>query len=202
MGQRSQIYLRYNIEYQDKQYKGLIARYYPWNYGERMISRARSIIEYIKDKYLEYPYHFTHQDGIEQLIKYCDINFDIRDIVASMDIIKQVMNSSDPDDYEIFDQDNNDGQLYIDVVNDRIKYCFLKSCQDFNPMNGEEYMKWDCECDEYPNWHIPNKYMKRDTIHYTEDNIAEIDSMAELMTQDEIEDFIGEDYSYLFAPMF
>lgn len=69
-------------------------------------------------------------------------------------------------------------------------------------MNGEEYMKWDCECDACLNWHIPNKYMKRDTIHYTEDNIAEIDSMAELMTQDEIEDFIGEDYSYLFAPMF
>lgn len=65
MGQRSQIYIRYNIEYQGKQYKGLIARYYPWNYGERMISRARSIIEYIKDKYLEYPYNFTNQSELE-----------------------------------------------------------------------------------------------------------------------------------------
>lgn len=202
MGERSQIYIRYNIEHRGKQYKGLIARYYSWNYGSRMISRARSIIEYIKNKYLEYTYHFTNQDGIEQLIRYCDINFDMKDIMMSTDIIKQVLDSPDPDDYEIFDQDNNDGQLYIDVVNDRIKYCFLKSCQDFNPMDGEEYMKWNQECDEYPNWHIPNQYTKRKEINYTEDNIAEIDSMAELMTEDEIEDFIGDNYNYLFAPMF
>ena len=43
MGQRSQIYIRYKTE---TGYH-LIANYYQWNYGERMISRARYGIEYL-----------------------------------------------------------------------------------------------------------------------------------------------------------
>lgn len=59
MGQRSQIYIRYNVNYvygsatdhpKTQNFKGLIARYFQWNYGERMISRARYIIEEIKDE--------------------------------------------------------------------------------------------------------------------------------------------------------
>jgi len=42
MGQRSQIYVRYNK-------KLVVTNYYQWNYGERMIRRARYGIEYIKD---------------------------------------------------------------------------------------------------------------------------------------------------------
>ena len=38
MGQRSQIYVRYTNE---KGEHFLTARYFGWNYGERMISRAR-----------------------------------------------------------------------------------------------------------------------------------------------------------------
>ena len=58
MGQRSQIYIRYNVNYVSgaatknpttHNYKGLIARYFGWNYGERMISRARHTLEWIKD---------------------------------------------------------------------------------------------------------------------------------------------------------
>ena len=41
MGQRSQIYVRYNGDI-------IVANYYQWNYAERMISRTRSILEYIK----------------------------------------------------------------------------------------------------------------------------------------------------------
>jgi len=47
MGQRSQVYVRYNK-------KLVVTNYYQWNYGERMISRARYGIEYIKDSLLEY----------------------------------------------------------------------------------------------------------------------------------------------------
>lgn len=45
MGQRSQIYVRYN---KSNTQKGLIANYYSWNYSERMISRARWGIEFIE----------------------------------------------------------------------------------------------------------------------------------------------------------
>ena len=47
MGQKSQIYVRFDKEL-------VVANYYRWNYGERMISRARYGIEYIKDCLLEY----------------------------------------------------------------------------------------------------------------------------------------------------
>ena len=47
MGQRSQIFVRYEENGQKK----MIARYYQWNYGGRMISRARYGIEWLKDMY-------------------------------------------------------------------------------------------------------------------------------------------------------
>ena len=202
MGQRSQIYIRYNVEYNGTRYRGLIARHFQWNYGERMVSRARYIIEYIKDAYLTFPYSFASTTEIKKLERYCDINFDMKDVVISTDIIDEVIKYRDSDISTIFDDHNNDGQLYIDVTNDRIKYCFTKYCHDGDPINGEEYMKWDVEHENHPNWHIPYQYMKRNIINYTEDNIAEIDSMAELMTSEELENFINDDYSYLVAPSF
>lgn len=201
MGQRSQIYIRYNVEYNGTRYRGLIARYFQWNYGERMVSRARYIIEYIKDAYLTFPYSFASATEIKKLERYCDINFDMKDVVISTNIIDEVK-YGDSDISTIFDDHNNDGQLYIDVTNDRIKYCFTEYCHGGKPMNGEEYMKWDTETDDHINWHIPYQFMKREVINYTEDNIAEIDSMAELMTRAELEDFVNDDYSYLVAPEF
>ena len=45
IGQRSQIYIRLKDRNNNKY---LFAKYYGWNYGERMISRARYGIDYIK----------------------------------------------------------------------------------------------------------------------------------------------------------
>ena len=57
MGQRSQIYIRYNGDIK-------VANYYQWNYGERMISRARAIIEILNDEYLEYGWCFEDKHYI------------------------------------------------------------------------------------------------------------------------------------------
>ena len=54
MGQRSQIYVRYNKD----GINHLIARYYQWNYGERMISRCKHSIEWIKS-ILDYDWYLT-----------------------------------------------------------------------------------------------------------------------------------------------
>ena len=60
MVERSQIYIRYNVNYmrgsltenpEAHNYKGLIARYFQWNHGERMVRRARYVIESIKDEF-------------------------------------------------------------------------------------------------------------------------------------------------------
>ena len=212
MGERSQIYIRYNVNYmigsltenpEAHNYKGLIARYFQWNYGERMISRARYIIEEIKDEFLEYKWMFGNDERLEKLKRLCDVNFDIKDITLSSDIIKEVTEYDNVNVQDIiFNQPNNDGKFFIDVTDNGIKYCFMTSDNDGEPMNGENYMKWNCEGEDHPDWHVPYKYMKKNTILYTERNIKKIDKMATLMTKEEVRSFINDDYSYLIAPLF
>ena len=51
MGERSQIFIKTN--YTDKEGNTetkLYAIYYQWNYNERMISRMKSLAEWIKDE--------------------------------------------------------------------------------------------------------------------------------------------------------
>lgn len=206
MGQRSQIYIRYNVNYEQcsgvYNYKGLIARYFGWNYGERMVSRARYIIEYIHDNYMKYKWTFGNSECLEKLKWICNTNFDMKDIVFSSDIIKEVAEDMDGDMEYLFNQDNNDGQLFIDITDAGIKYCFMKYYNEGEPMNGENYMKWNCENKDRPDWHIPYEYMNKKTISYTERNIKKIDKIATLMTPEEIKSFVEDDYSYLFAPLF
>ena len=206
MGQRSQIYIRYNVNYEQcsgvYNYKGLIARYFGWNYGERMVSRARYIIENIHDNYMKYKWTFGNSEYLEKLKWICNTNFDMKDIVFSSDIIKEVMEDFDGDTDYLFNQDNNDGQLFIDVTDDGIKYCFMEFYNEGEPMDSDQYMKWNCEHEAHPNWHIPYEYMDKETIDYTEKNIEEINKMATLMTTEEIKAFVEDDYSYLFAPLF
>ena len=45
MGQRSQIFVRFEKELGEKE---IVARYFNWNYGERMISRVYHTIDWIK----------------------------------------------------------------------------------------------------------------------------------------------------------
>lgn len=203
MGQRSQIYIRYNVtDDYGKNYKGLIARYFQWNYGERMVSRARYIIEEIKDEFMEYKFLFGDSWKIKKLEHYCDVNFDMKDITLSSDIIKEVEEDCNGDTSYLFGQDNNDGQLFIDVTNDGIKYCFMRYYNEGEPMDAEQYMKWNCEREDHPDWHTPYKYMNEKTIQYTEENIKTIGKIATAMTAEEIEEFVNADYDYLFVPEF
>jgi hypothetical protein len=129
----------------------------------------------------------------------------MKDIVMSCDIVKEWEDEFPDDnfnDYVFKGQDNNDGQLYIDVTDDGIKYCFTQYCADSEPMNSEQYMKWNCENENRPDWHVPYEYMNQETIDYTEENIEQIEKIATLMTMEELKSFIEDDYSYLYAPLF
>lgn len=205
MGQRSQIYIRYNVNCNGCNYKGLIARYFGWNYGERMISRARYVIEEISEEFMKFKYYFRDEEKLDKLVRFCETNFDMKDIVRSLDIIENVKESAEcvgdvdyHDSGYIFDQDNNDGQLFIDVTDSGIKYCFMQFYDEGEPMDGEHYMKWNRECVAHPDWHVPYEYMNEETIAYTEENIKAIDEMAVLMTPAEIKAFVTDDYAYLF----
>lgn len=196
MGQRSQIYIRITDEDNNKI---LIAKYFQWNYAERMISRARYGIEYIKDT-LEY----IGQNNVQKRInKIFDINFDMKDVALSQDILEELRsefweNKSLANDYIFQYQDNNDGKLFIDCNQNsgEIKFCFTD--YDMNILSPNKYMEWDIG----KKWTSPNFYNDpkldedwKKIIPICKDNIKFINENAKLMTDIELKNFIDDDYS-------
>lgn len=192
MGQRSQIYIHFHVGDDE----GMTARYFQWNYGQHMISRARSVIEFL-EKCRKKPFRFRGVESMTILSRFCDIDFDMRDMDISVDILEYCKSSGNFDAESVFGQPNNDGQLLIDVTDDGIRYCFIDYYTEPTPMNAEQYMKWNTECESYPDWHKPDEYTDRETIAYTERNIAFIDSVAVLMTEQEVREFLDRDYNLL-----
>lgn len=197
MGQRSQMYVRINRP-NGKYY--LCARYFQWNYGTRMVSRARGTLEWLlgmKDFYG----HLEHYCK-EKLSRIMEINFDYKDVVLSADILKEYADGYYSDPIDIFTgQDNNDGQFILDVniqyekeknifeVPAKFKYAFLNCCSE-NPMDGLGYMEWESDS-------LVNDWKKcyPKEVKYTERNSRYIDKRATLMTDAEVEAYINYDYT-------
>ncbi len=189
MGQRSQIYVRCNK-------KLVVANYYHWNYAERMISRARWGIEYIKNILIGYKdYIFNDPYYMQTLSRVFDTNFDRKEVQISTDIIEEWKEQFPDDNFNdvVFRwQDNNNGKLFIDIFEDgTIKYAFLdRKCDTGNIMSASQYMNWDCE-----DWK-ENEYIEDEQKILCKNNLKVIEEIAVLMTQDEVEDFINYDYGY------
>ena len=182
MGMRSQIYVKYNDRL-------IIANYYGWNYGERMISRARYGMEYLK-YYVDNDCTWDFINGnVEKYRRYFDVNFDYQDIVMSQNILEEYKKSHDSitimDTYDevlsfiYYEQDNNDGKLLIDVKGKTIKYAFVDyDINTDNIMTPEQYIKWD----------VNGAVEDAETLAK---NIEVINSIAELMTCEEVEKFVS-----------
>ena len=191
MGQRSQIYIRYKDE------KGvqLIARYFGWNFGERMVSRARGIIEWLDEYKDNFEWLFNNCTKMLALQRVCDVNFDMRDVLIST-CIKEEIREQFPDEVEheglanyLFGQDNNDGQLLIDVSSGQIKYAFIPYYTEADKvMNATDYMEWDCG----KNW---ANTRGKDVVEYTTKSIRYIYDHAKLMTAKEVAEFLAYDYT-------
>lgn len=189
MGQRSQIYIRISDDYNEK--PTLIAKYFQWNFAERMISRARHGIEYIKSC-AEYLSSDTVKERISKIF---DVNFDMKDVALSTDIIKEWIEYSSKyygldeiNDYIFNAQDNNDGKLFIDVDKEgNIKYCFTD--YDMQILSPEKYMDWDFE-----NWQ-KSEYLDKEDVAICINNINYIMKNAKQMTGTELEEFMKFDYS-------
>ena len=184
MGQRSQIYVRYGN-------KLVVANYYQWNFGERMISRARYGIEYIKDNVIQYKdYIFNNSYEMKRLGRIFDVNFDMKDVQMGQNIVQEWKEQfSDKklfNDVVFKQQDNNDGKLFVDILKDgTIKYAFLDSeCDIENVMSANQYMDRN-----YKNWK-KSKFIESEQKLLCINNIKAIKEMAELMTKEEVEDFI------------
>lgn len=189
MGQRSQIYIRIADDYNEK--PKLFAKYFQWNFAERMISRARYGIEYIKDC-AEYLASDTVKERINKIF---DVNFDMKDVAISVDIIKEWIEFTSKyygleeiNDYIFNAQDNNDGKLFIDVdKKGNIKYCLTD--YDFKILSPKQYMNWDFE-----NWEN-SEYLDKEDVEICKRNIEYINKNAKQMTQEELQDFMDYDYS-------
>lgn len=185
MGQRSQIYVRYTKD--GKKY--LTARYYQWNFGERMISRCRHTIEWIKE-YLEYDWHLTTET--EKLKRILDTNFDMKDVVLGQDIVKEWKEDFPEENFNEFVfkyQDNNDGKLLIDIKDGIIKYAFLDwNCNTDKIMSAARYMNWNSK-----GWRT-SEYIDKEQKALCVRNIKYISKHAQLMTKEEVEEFINYNY--------
>ena len=186
MGQRSQVYIRIASEYDKNPI--LYAKYYGWNFGERMISRARHGIEYIKS-YLKYKSDKNTQEKINKIF---DVNFDMKDIMITSDIISEWIelfsDTYQANEYIFECIDNNDGKLFIDISKDnKIKYCFTN--RNMKILSPKQYMDWDIE-----NWEN-SKYLDKEDIEVCKNNIKFIEENAIQMTEEELQEFIDYDYS-------
>lgn len=187
MGHRSQIYVRYNK-------KLVVTNYYKWNYGEIMIRRARYGIEYIKENYIEYrDWIFNDTSYLRKLSHIFDVNFDMKDVAISQNIVEEWKEEFQEDNFNEFVfrmQGNNDGKLFVDISEDgTIKYAFLDyECNTDYIMNATQYMDWNSE-----EWE-KSEYISEEGKQSCKENLEKIEEMAELMTKSELEDFINYDY--------
>lgn len=183
MGQRSQIYIRFYDKNENRQ--ELCALYFQWLYGDFMISRARHGIEWMQERKFDMWYYKKY------LQKVFEVNFDIRDVTFSCDILKEwaefeKLGGTTARNYIFYGQDNNDGKLFIDIDKDgNIKYCFTDD--ELNILSAENYMKWD----EPDFLKRPNK----NAIETCKNNIEWLNNNAVLMNRKELNNFIDADYS-------
>lgn len=185
MSQYSQIYIIYTKE--GKSY--LIARHYNWNYDERMISRCRYALKWIK-KVIDCDLYFTTEP--EKLQRILDTNFDMINVQIGCDIIKEYQEQFSEDDFNeyVFKmQPNNDGKLFIDIKKGIVKYIFLDDNCDTNKlMSARQYMDWD-----YEDWK-ENKHIEERQKILCEENLHELEKYAITMTKGEVEEFLNCNY--------
>lgn len=191
MGQRSQIFVRFEKELGEKE---IVARYFNWNYGERMISRVYHTIDWIK-RHLEVtgcdPGQYLSWNR-KKLIRILDTNFDICDIVITSNILKEYEEcdwNMSLNDFMFHGQDNNDGKAFIDVKRDgTIKYALLT--RENALCSPSEYMSWDIGKD----WKTPNKRFPKQMRDITLNNIQELSILASPMTEEEVKEFMEYEY--------
>lgn len=189
MGQRSQIYVR--LETEDNKTL-FVARYFQWCYAERLVSRARSGIEWC---YAHFPYLHLQMSELNRIF---DVNFDMHDIVISSDLIEEwkkygTQFDCTMKDY-VFNADNNDGRLLIDIneKTKKIKYCFVDYDNNYLG-DAESYINWELQScrDDYD--FVAHLKQQEQYENFTS-NIEYLKKNATPMTEKQAKEFINFNY--------
>ena len=208
MGQRSQIYVRFTFPETNGKY--LVARYFQWNYGERMVSRVRHTIEWIACQLDSTAYKkelIKTAEFERKLVHIMETNFDYEDVVLSSDILSEYEEYREDEpfaDCVFYGQDNNNGQAFIDVIlkdngkeTERfgrtmkdydviIKYGFAKNTDGEEPLSPYGYLTTDMG----EHW---KERLDSEEEALTEKNVKALNKYP-LLTKDELEEFREYDY--------
>ena len=181
MGQRSEIYVA--IEQSDGK-KKMTARYFGWNYAERMISRVAFTSRWLQARQSTF--------SKEDLISIIETNFDMVDRIAS-ERIEPVTTGSFKLHCSI-DNGLNDGRAFIYINKDgKIKYCFTEN-HAFKPLDCNKYMLFDTESCFYDYQWKNKEYRNSTRMKRCRNNIKWLKQNAEVMTQEELDEFLQSVY--------
>lgn len=218
MGQRSQIYVKVNTINKDGTVDThLTATYYQWNYKERMVSRARHITDWVRN-HVQY-WSFEK----EKLKAFMKVNIDMEDVVDTTDILEETIEWLD---YKVptkgfnedifYNQDNNDGQFFLEVTYDDendclvgCKYAFVTAPGSDDPIDVYDYLSVYADKGWRKDKSSKDFFMEvaGDIFSYeiqhgdfditstAWNNAEELSKMAELMTREELLSFIEFDYT-------
>jgi hypothetical protein len=182
MGERSDIFVRIRVKENKKattyKHQAFFGLYYQWCYGERMISRLRSAINYAESHVCGWHGGYAcSEETVELFKRYLAINFDMQDILKPVDLVPDavddVMQGYDTAKADIFNQAENHGYIYLDITVDdpddrsddnkgaTIKYAFVQGewHNKKNPlppvMSVEQFADWDI-ADNERKWYEPD----------------------------------------------
>lgn len=183
MGQRSEIYIVFEMANGRKK---ITARYFGWNYGERMISRVRYTAAWLQSRIKN---SIVSKDD---LISIVETNFDMIDHIQTGRIEPATLKPFKMHFYD--DGSLNDGRAFIYVsLKGEIKYCFTNN-HDFTPLDCDNYMLFDTECNyEYAQWKN-EEYKNSKKMSKCRRNIKWLSKHAKVMTQKELDDFLAAEY--------
>lgn len=210
MGQRSQLYVF--VKDVDGNIN-LMARYFQWNFGIGMVSRAAEIVRELKHNIDRYDNGFPVLSiDFDYLARIADVNFDTRSVTDSTDIVEEFKEcyheipkedrltvAEDLYEYVFCGQDNNNGQLYIylDLSSDdrQIYLGFTSDCTintAEHMLTAGKYLSVDIADDK--NWETFLKECEypdyNEGYEYTKENVQYLQENTKLIDRAMIEDVI------------
>lgn len=191
MGQRSQIYIRYN------QGKNIVAYHLQWNWGEHMINRAYQLLDFIS-KNTQHTYSELLKENIHPneprkfLSALIQMNLEIGSYVGGYDLVAESLlfnMGNETFKLEPKDQDNNDGYLVIDVYGENEDLCSYKENLDTRKVTISAGI-WNGNFEQVTFEQYAKKY-KDSSLSYLRERVEELTD-KEKITQ-AVRDYVEEE---------
>lgn len=212
MGQRSQIYIRYNNG------KNLVAYHLQWNWGYYMINRTYQLLDFIsknvesdysnfKGIHFDITNHGKQRDDIDILSNLIQFNTTVGSFVKGHNLVKEefdYFNDEGKDTFKMIpkNQDNNNGILVIDIQENKIKYGLAGGYEEIENMSLEDDFKmitarkyFKLSEASFGNEKYKLKNQDEELYKKVQKQIKFIDSF-ELLTDEEYKEIFRKKYSF------